>query len=405
MYGSKFFFFSLLIFLLACNKEAEVIGDVEDQISSAKLTEGLAEFQWILFQQMVQTQFDDTNILISPVSIASTLYMALEGAGGSTKEQMLDVLGLSGEGKRSVLEAYDDFHDKLESSGVNLQSENAMFYDESRIAPHKEFIDKLEKGFEAEVMKLDFASAEALSQINQWVKEKTQEKIPKIMENIRQEEAMFLINALYYQADWLHPFPLENTRVDTFFSADGNELAVPFMFQDVSDFKSYADGTLQAVELPFADTNYVMTLIQPAKGKSLSDVLIDLTVDNLYDLLESNLRSGRIFMHMPKFEVTYEKELSSDLKALGMVLPFSTNQADFSDLGIASGNIFLTRVKHKTFLSIDEKGAEGAAVTSVGVGVTSLPPTFLFNRPFLYLIRHRNTGAFLFAGRMDNPTL
>jgi serine protease inhibitor len=89
---------------------------------------------------------------------------------------------------------------------------------------------------------------------------------------------------------------------------------------------------------------------------------------------------------------------------MGMELAFDPQQADFSRLGQApEGNLFISKVLHKTFLKIDEKGAEGAAVTSVGVGVTSLPPSIRFDRPFLFLIRHKDTGAILFAGKMEAP--
>jgi serine protease inhibitor len=108
---------------------------------------------------------------------------------------------------------------------------------------------------------------------------------------------------------------------------------------------------------------------------------------------------------LPKFEIGYKIQLNEVLKAMGMEIAFDPFLADFSRLGNApEGNLFISSVNHKTYLKIDEKGAEGAAVTSVGVGVTSLPPHLNFDRPFVFLLRNRDSNTLIFAGKIEDPT-
>jgi len=302
--------------------------------------------------------------------------------------------------------AYDSFvKDLLQFDGeVAIKLVNAVFWDDDRINPHESFMDKMKMGFQADDFSLDFAKSDALTVINNWVDEQTSGKIIKIMDEIREDEALFLINALYFQGDWANPFVPAASRKDQFTKSDGTTKEVVFMYQDVNDLRSFQDEKLQVVEKTFADTNYSLVLIQSADDMGIDEVITQTGAARLNDLLSKDLYTGRILLYLPKFEVTYEQEMSSVLKLMGMEQAFSPGMADFANLGTAAGNIFLTKVKHKTFLSIDEKGAEGAAVTSIGVGVTSLPPAFRYNKPFIYLLRNRSTGVFLFTGKMEDPS-
>ena len=143
----------------------------------------------------------------------------------------------------------------------------------------------------------------------------------------------------------------------------------------------------------------------PKSGVDLNAFIAELSA-NQFQQITQGLRPGRILLSMPKFEVTYKALLNTPLKQLGIEQAFDPNRADFSRLGdAAQGNLFLTKVLHKTFLKIDEKGAEGAAVTSIGVGVTSLPPVLFFDRPFLFVLREQATRSIVFVGKLENPRI
>jgi len=148
-----------------------------------------------------------------------------------------------------------------------------------------------------------------------------------------------------------------------------------------------------------------MTFIQPKN--SVAEFLDENTYHEISErytkLVSDQLQESRLLLKLPKFEVKYKRELSTDLKAMGMPRAFDMNNAQFQKVGNAGGNIYLTRVIHDTFLKIDEKGAEGAAVTTVGFGVESVPPTIIFDRPFLLVLRHVETGIPIFIGKISDP--
>ena len=402
MTRSFLFLYLFCLLMVACSESEEIAPILPGDISSETLQSALVDFQWQLFQHTIQQASNEENVLISPFSVASALYMALEGAAAETKQEMMESLGLPYQEEESVSKAYHELVVRLLQivDEVKLSSVNGVFYDQSRVMPASEFMSKMHDAFSADDLALDFSQPESRNQINNWVSDKTEGRIEEIVKEIKPEDIMFLINAIFLKADWANPFAPEQSYNDSFYRSDGTEQVVTFMTQDVYDNRFYKDADWQIVEKSFVDSTYSMVFVQPAQPGNLSDAIGALSVEKLDDLLNHKLAQGRILLHLPRFEVTYEKEMSEVLKEMGMRAAFAPGFADFSKLGKAGGNIYLSRVQHKTFLSVDEKGVEGAAVTSVGVSVTSLPPTFRFNRPYFYIIRNRATQTFVFVGRM-----
>ncbi len=394
--------------LLSCSKSDNQIPapalDPNDY-SDAEVLASIQDFQWRIFKQVCLNADQNENVLISPGSIISALYMALEGSDGSTREELLSGLALPSGQLGSTGPAYLKWLQDLRSTGdgVDLSMVNAIFYDLARVAPNDTFMQRLQHDFEAEESALDFDQAQSLEKINQWVSEETNDRIEEIIKEIKPDDIMFLINALHLKADWENPFAVELTQTADFTSSDGTVHPVNMMYQDVNDLRWFGDMQHRVVEKTFADTNYRMLFLQPTEPKDWPNFLSDLNIAKVNDIIIDKLQQGRILFFLPKFEVEYEKELSAVLKEMEMGEAFSPGQANFSRLGTAGGNIYLSRVQHKTFLAIDEMGAEGAAVTSVGVSVTSLPPTFRFDRPFVYIIRHVPSDSYLFIGKMEQP--
>ena len=402
--------FLLLIssILLSCSKSDNQIPapalDPNDY-SDAEVLASIQDFQWRIFKQVCQNAVQRENVLISPSSIISALYMALEGSDGSTRDELLSGLALPAGQHGSTGPAYLKWLQDLRSTGdgVDLSMVNAIFYDLTRVSPHDTFMHRLQHDFNAEEAALDFEQAQSLEKINQWVREETNDRIGEIIKEIKPDDIMFLINALHLQADWENPFAVELTQPSDFTSGDGTVHPVSMMYQDVNDLRWFGDMQHRLVEKTFADTNYRMLFLQPTEPEDWPNFISDLDITNVKDIITDKLQRGRILFFVPKFEMEYEKELSAVLKEMEMGEAFSPGQANFGRLGTAGGNIYLSRVQHKTFLAIDEMGAEGAAVTSVGVSVTSLPPTFRFDRPFVYIIRHVPSDSYLFIGKMEQP--
>lgn len=214
---------------------------------------------------------------------------------------------------------------------------------------------------------------------------------------------MFLVNALYFIGDWAQPFPADLTSDRDFTLSDGNSIQVPTMFQD-DQFRFLQNEAFSAVELDFDDPDYAMQFVLPPSEQNIANWLTQERLVNINQTISDQAALGRVIVVLPKFELHYHMQLNEVLQSLGMEIAFDPGSADFSNLGtVAYGNAYLSRVEHKTFLKIDEKGAEGAAVTSVGIGTTSAPPTIHFNRPFLIQLLHKPSRTVVFAGVVQNP--
>jgi serpin B len=400
----RFYLLLTIIVVTSCNKSVgpEPVLDIE--MHQDDLEFGVNNFQWLLFQEVIKTQKTAENINISPWSIATSLFMTLRGASGDTRKKMEETVQLPNEAfEYEIGAAFADISEDLKPNTIEIKSSNAIFWDKDRVEPDAEFLSYLNEYYEAAQFELTFLEPSALETINDWVKKETGERIDKIIDQINPEEIMFVLNALYFKADWQYPFPLESTRASTFKKADGTEIETPFMYQDIDQIRSFRDDQLSAVELPFADGTYSLLVILPAQDKTPDQLIAALSVDRLSTLFKDDLKTGRILLDLPRFEIEYKISLIEALKSLGMDIAFDPQRADFSRIGQApGGNLFLTKVDHKTYLKIDEKGAEGAAVTSVGVGVTSVPPTFRFDRPFVFILRNNATGVFIFAGKIES---
>ena len=365
-----------------------------------------AVFGLDMFKEILANADAGKNVMISPMSIQTAMLMALNGANGDTYKAITNGLKTSDFSEESLNKAYHDHAADLESADqkTEISLANGLFWDEARMMPDEEFLQRMDQSFSAQRSGLDFSAPSTLDAINDWVKTNTNGKIESILEDISSDEVMFLINALYFKGDWSNPFPIGSTRDQPFYLSDGSMTNIPTMDLDANSI-FYKGPDFEAVDLHFGDSAFSMTIMIPADATmTVDDMITDLTNERLALLYGSDLQSGRVQIKLPRFEIEYKQTLNDALKAMGMSIAFSQGGADFSRLGNApEGNLHISRVEHKTFLKVDEKGAEGAAVTSVGVAVTSVPPTISFNRPFAIILRDVQHGSMLFIGKVEQP--
>ncbi len=379
------------------------VGDVDPSV----LNPAIGAFGWEALQQTVQQADETKNTIISPFSIAVALYMTYNGADGETKQAMDKALQLNGLSPDSLNVAVSNLFNLLEDtqSDVRLTSANAVFWDEVRLSPFEDFLTKMTSFYQAETIREDFENRPevVLDRINTWVHNQTKGRIEKILDELNPEEILFLVNALYFIGDWEQPFDDQTTSDQAFTLSNGSEIKVPTMYQD-DDFTYYNGDDFKGVTCHFADTNYAMLFVLPPDEEPIDDFLANQSYGQIIERFETNATSDRIMLLLPKFEVNYKINLNKVLKSMGMSIAFDESRANFSKLGTSTyGNTFLSRVEHKTYLKIDEKGAEGAAVTAVGIGVTSLPPVFHFNRPFAVLLVHQPSQTPIFIGKIEHP--
>ncbi|MCD5383933.1 serpin family protein [candidate division WOR-3 bacterium] len=372
----------------------------------ARLVSANTRFGFSLFREIIR-QDTDKNIFISPSSVAMALAMTYNGASGETRQAMADALKLEGMSLSEVNRANAKLMAMLEDPDprVQLNIANSLWAREGiRFKP--DFLKRNEKFYGARVTTLNFADPDAESIINSWVSEKTKGKIDKIVENIDPMAIMFLINAIYFKGNWTVEFDEEKTRDRPFYLLDGTEKKHPMMSQS-GDYRYYRGDRFQAVRLPYGDNKRIgMYIFLPDKDSDIREFLQNLTAENWENWMAGfRMMEGNIVL--PRFRLEYEINLNDALKALGMEIAFDMARADFTDMcEIPHGlNVFINKVKHKTFIEVNEEGTEAAAVTCVGIGITAIREKFsmIVDRPFFFGITDDETGTILFIGAIVEP--
>lgn len=350
----------------------------------------------------------DTNLFISPLSVSMALGMTLNGAAGETYNAMKETLELAGLSEEEINQSYRSLIDLLVDLDpkVVFQIANSIWYrDTFPIA--QPFIDVNRQYFDAVVSGLDFNDPGAAGIINQWVYDNTNGRIEEIVDSpINPLTVMFLINAIYFKGDWTYKFDVADTRDDAFTLPDGSTKQVPMMNHGEATFPYFENEVFQAVDLAYGDSLFSMTIVLPKPDQDLNTIIAELDKETWDSWVNQLIPRDLQLLQMPKFEIEYEIKLNDVLTALGMGIAFAPGQADFSRMWEGSlGSLFISEVKHKTYVKVDEEGTEAAAVTSVEMRYTSVPdnPTMRINRPFLFAIRERFSGTILFIGKIADP--
>jgi len=374
--------------------------DCATEPAPCELAEENNAFGFSVFQKLHEAAPDE-NIFISPLSISTALSMTVNGADGETKEAMQQTLQLNDWNLPDVNAAYDLLLNGLPTldEEVKLQLANSIWYKENYPIV-EDFLTTNEENYGSEVNEIDFASPDALDRINGWVEDNTNGKIKKIINKIPSNVVMFLLNAIYFKGNWTHPFDEEMTREASFFPTPETEEPVDMMVHPMIELPFMQTETFTAVDLPYGDSIYSMSVIVPKENYTVSDVIPQLTTEN-WNVWVNQFEPAEIQVGLPKFELEYEEKLNDILTDMGMGVAF-TDAADFSRL-TPGGGVKISEVRHKSFIEVDEKGAEAAAVTVVVIVETSVPPGVYANKPFLFVIRENATNSVLFIGKMMNP--
>jgi serine protease inhibitor len=371
-------------------------------VQEAKTISSANDFAFRAFSRLGQEE-QGQNVFISPFSISAALTMAYNGAGSTTKEAMKTTLGFAPLTEEEINQAYKGLAELLTriDKKVTFTAANSIWHGQ-QFQLQAPFVQKNQTYFDARIQGLDFSSPNAKSTINNWVKDKTKGKIDGIIDEIRPEHIMFLVNAIYFKGTWTYPFDKQLTQKSTFRKQDGSTASVDFMTMNPGKYLYHSDAHRQLIDLPYGNRQYSMTLLVPNGQHTISDLTRDLSSEQLSSWLAS-ADTARLDLQLPKFKLEYKKELKETLKQMGMAEAF-TDQADFSRMieGLTN-KISISEVMHKTFVEVNEEGTEAAAATSVGIIVTSLPLSIRVDRPFVFLIREKSSNAILFIGQLMNP--
>src|SRR5215813_5844445 len=367
------------------------------------------EFGFDLFQQL-KRQAANKNIFFSPLSVTMALAMAYNGAEGETKQAMARALRIQGPEDQGMdlaelnRESADLLHTlksadpKIELAIANsIWARRGMRFNEDFLARNRRF-------YGAEFSTLNFSDPKSTETINKWVNTNTKGKIDKIIDQIDAQQVMFLINAVYFKGQWRKRFEKSRTQTQPFHLLGDQQKQVPMMSQS-GNYLYFRGDKFQAVSLPYGAGGASLYLFLPDPGSSLDDFLKGLSLQK-WEEWEKNFHDAPGDVKLPRFKPDYESTLNQALSNLGMDVAF-TPRADFSGMR-AERDLFISEVKHKAIVEVNEEGTEAAAVTSVGLtsfGIAHLPQrfTFIADRPVLMAIRDAQTGAILFMGAVMEP--
>lgn len=387
------------------NNEPKIINLDE---KSAMLIEADNAFGLEIFQK-IRKNSDEENIMISPLSISVALAMAYNGADGDTKTEMEKTIKLFGLTPEEINASYKQLIAALQSvdEKVVFELANAIFYKEG-FAVKPDFLEINMKNYDAEVSSLDFNSPSAVETINNWVATKTHDKILKIIDQLNPADRMVLLNAVYFNGIWTTEFEKEGTKLRNFTKKNGETVEIPMMNKE--DKLEYTTNSLfEAVKLPYGNGQYNMIVILPAENKNSQNVIDVLSAENLTKWEKEFKTEDHVVVTMPRFKFSFETSLKEVLIEMGMNEAFSENSADFSKI-TGKKDLFISSIRHKSFIDVNENGTEAAAVTSITFTNTSAGPGetiqkiyFTVDKPFVFAITEKDTGAILFMGEVQNP--
>ncbi len=371
----------------------------------SRLVAANTQFSLKLFLEIVK-QNTGKNIFVSPYSLAISLAMTYNGAKGETQASIAKTLELQGMSLEEVNQANASLRTALEAKETNLQVylANSVWVTEG-VSFNPELLGINNDFYHAKVRSLNFQDSNSLSIINDWVKQSTNGKIEKIIDQIEPNSIMFLINAAYFKATWSIPFLKKATQDHPFTLLDGTQKQYPMMFQS-GEYRYLQNEVFQAVNLPYGEGRFSMCIFLPNHGVSVHRILENLSCDN-WDKWISQFELQQGYLGLPRFKFEYSIELNNTLKSLGMGIAFDERSADFSGMCPISQNICIDKVKHKTFIEVNEEGTEASAATSVEIVLKGFVSESQFNmivdRPFFCTIQDNQTKTILFMGTIVEP--
>jgi serine protease inhibitor len=359
-------------------------------------------FAFDLFRS-INRRFVDTNVFISPLSASFALGMTLNGADGETFDGMRQALRTEETDRSRINDAYRDLITLLLEldSSVDMRIANAIWY-RNTFPFHQAFFDTVSHYFKARVAGLDFDNPATTDRINAWVDTATAGKITKVIDGIDREIVMLLMNAIYFKGTWRSQFDPARTQNAPFALERGGSYSARMMHLDQQQVALAAVGGAHAVDLPYGRAAFTMTAVLPPAGTDV-DTFIETLDQSKWDAIVAGLNHAKADVYLPKFRMEWQDTLNADLKAMGMTNAFCEGCANFTRMSPLGRELFISFVKQNTFVNVNEEGTEAAAVTTVGVGPTSLPPSIRFDRPFVFVIRERLSGTILFMGKVAVP--
>jgi serpin B len=345
------------------------------------------------------------NLVLSPYSIGTAMAMTMPGARGETQAEMVRILKV-GVSPAAIASVHQRVNARLMTSpvreDVKISVANALYLTTHRELVADPYRQLLSENFGAEV----FGGSD-LESVNEWVKQETDGRIEQILSRLDPNSVGILLNAIYFKGTWAFPFNKRATSLGRFHLSRDDSAEVPMMHR-TGRYRNLRNSAFRAVALPYSGSEVLMIILVPVHLAGPGEAAIGLTDRSIEGVIENLDRTEpeEIALSMPRFKTEFTVDLVPAFVDLGMTLAFDEDRADFAGITENRNGIHISQIQHKALIEANEAGTEAAAATAVEVSKRSVRPaifSFLIDRPFLYLIIHKPTGAILFVGRLSDP--
>ncbi len=388
------------------------------QIESANLTENLdtsmvLDYSIDTYEPVQNYSYDlfrynmtGDNPVLSPVSAYLALGMAGTGALGSTLTEFQTILG-------NDLECMP-YHLMTtlprDEEGMKISLANSAWVDDS-FEVDKEYLVEIDSFYKSEVYQANLSTEQTMQDMNTWIDNNTSGLIPSLLEEPLHDEArLALFNTIYFKGDWMSEFEPRETQEREFTKADGKVENVDMMHMYQRNLQYINTNEAKGILLPYRGEDMAFVALMPFENSTVRELYESLTWADISDMV-SQREETLCNLQLPKFKVTFERELNESLMTMGLKEAFDKDEANLAGMGKSKDDnrIYIDMVFQKAVIIVDEKGTEAAAVTEIttdgaGCFVPEEPPVdIFFNKPFLYMIVDMETELPLFIGIMDNP--
>jgi len=361
------------------------------------------EFACRLFSTVTQSQQRPASTVLSPISVSYLLGMLNAGADGETRQEITDVLGLGGsvqdinEYCKKMIDEAPHVDPSATVKIVNCIDVNSAW----GINLQQQYKADIQNYYNAQIDALDFTRDSSLDYINNWCSRNTDGMISSILDRLNPDAAMYLLNAIYFKATWTDQFDPSDTHEMDFTMPDGNIAKRQLMHRKA--WALYAHNDLYStLWLPYGSGGYNMFILLPNEGKTIRDVIQSLSPQCIEQDYR-DMQTHEVDILIPRFTTSAETHLEAILSSMGMPTAFSP-QADFSHMAQGCDNLFVTMMKQKAIIDVNEEGTQASAVTIAEMGYTSDGPieyeqvNFHATRPFVYYIMEGSTRSIFFMG-------
>jgi serpin B len=399
----------ITLLLFGCSEDSVTpIGKDPINIELSSIELRLAEegrvFGMDFLASVLAEQPDKDNVVISPLSLNMALAMVWNGAAGDTRTAIQKAMGMSDYQPEEVNAYFKKLKEALLKTDPTTKLALANSIWAKKGFPFKEsFFDVNRQWYDAKISELDFSDPKSVGTINQWCADNTNGLIKKMIDKIPGDMVMYLMNALYFKGTWAEVCEFQkNDTKDADFRKENGETVKVKMMNQMSNQPYYNDENLSLTSLPYGNGAFRMVFVLPNDGVSFNEMVEQLQTPEYLTYCLNMARTYAVNLFIPKFQIEYEIDLKQPLSTMGMGIAF-TDFADFS--GMSANSLLISEAKQKTYIKVDEEGTEAAAVTSIGMELTSNPPppqqvTFRAERPFMFLIQEKSSGVVLFVGKI-----